>query len=92
VIFGASLAGRVATYFERASAPEARDPFPQLTPREREILDLIAKGRTNPQIAQALYLAPKTVRNNVSTIFMKLQVAGRGEATVAARDAGLGRA
>ena len=93
VIFGAALASRIGEYFARASSPApAADPFPQLTPREREILDLLAAGRTNPQIAQTLYLSPKTVRNNVSTIFMKLQVADRGEAARTARDAGLGKA
>jgi DNA-binding NarL/FixJ family response regulator len=91
IVFGASLAARISDFFSRASTPAARDPFPQLTPREKEILELIASGRSNPQIAQVLYLSPKTVRNNVSTIFMKLQVADRGEAAVAARDAGLGR-
>ncbi|MBN6057079.1 response regulator transcription factor, partial [Nonomuraea sp. RK-328] len=65
--------------------------FPQLTPREREILSLIAAGRSNPQIASALFLSPKTVRNNVSNIFAKLHVADRTEAIVRARDAGLGR-
>jgi DNA-binding NarL/FixJ family response regulator len=91
IVFGASLAARISEFFSRAGSPTPRDPFPQLTPREKEILELIASGRSNPQIAQALYLSPKTVRNNVSTIFMKLQVADRGAAAVAARDAGLGR-
>ena len=89
VVFGAALASRIAGFFARAGAAR-RDPFPQLTPREKEILALIAAGRTNPQIAESLFLAPKTVRNAVSTILMKLQVASRGEAGAAARDAGLG--
>jgi Response regulator containing a CheY-like receiver domain and an HTH DNA-binding domain len=91
VIFGASLASRMADYFARAAAPASSTPFPQLTPREREILDLLAAGRTNPQIAQALYLSPKTVRNHVSMIFAKLGVDDRGGAVVLAREAGLGR-
>jgi DNA-binding NarL/FixJ family response regulator len=63
-----------------------------LTEREREILDLIAAGLANAAIAECLVLSPKTVRNNVSSIFGKLQVAGRAEAIVRAREAGLGRA
>ncbi|MEV1005324.1 response regulator transcription factor [Nonomuraea sp. NPDC050202] len=88
-IFGPAIARRVAEYF----APPARQDdttFPQLTPREREILSLIAAGRSNPQIASALFLSPKTVRNNVSNIFAKLHVADRTEAIIRARDAGLG--
>ncbi|MBA2396475.1 MAG: response regulator transcription factor [Ktedonobacteraceae bacterium] len=63
--------------------------FPELTEREREILILIAQGYTNPAIAEKLVISPKTVRNHVSTIFSKLQVAGRAEAIIRARDAGL---
>ncbi|WP_400994683.1 response regulator [Agromyces sp. GXQ0307] len=92
LVFGAAIARRVAEFFAAgpASAPAA-EVFPQLTAREREVLDLLAAGRSNPQIAQALFLSPKTVRNNVSNIFAKLQVADRAEAIVRARDAGLGR-
>jgi DNA-binding NarL/FixJ family response regulator len=89
VVFGASLARRVADFFA-AGPPAATDAFPQLTAREREILDLVAAGRSNAQIAAALYLSPKTVRNNVSNVFAKLQVADRAEAIVRAREAGLG--
>ncbi|MGR0220817.1 response regulator [Agromyces sp. ZXT2-6] len=93
LVFGAAIARRVAEFFAAgpATAPAAA-VFPQLTAREREVLDLLAAGRSNPQIAQALFLSPKTVRNNVSNIFAKLQVADRAEAIVRARDAGLGRA
>lgn len=91
VIFGASLASRVSGFFSRAASPVPAEPFPQLTPREREILDLLAAGRTNPQIAQALFLSPKTVRNHVSMIFTKLHVDDRGDAVALAREAGLGR-
>ena len=93
-IFGPAVARRVAAYFSGeaprrpTSPPEA---FPSLTAREREVLELLAAGRTNAQIAAALFLSPKTVRNNVSNVFAKLQVAGRSEAIVRARDAGLGR-
>ncbi|WP_369688428.1 response regulator [Actinomadura macra] len=92
VIFGPALAGRIAEYFARiADAPSAAPvPFPQLTGREREVLELIALGLGNAQIAERLGLSPKTVRNNASTVFAKLQVAGRAEAIARARDAGLG--
>jgi DNA-binding NarL/FixJ family response regulator len=67
------------------------DPvFPELTEREREILDLIARGETNTEIAQRLVLSPHTVRNHISSIFSKLQVADRAEAIIRARNAGLG--
>ncbi|MFF2271086.1 response regulator [Agromyces sp. NPDC058136] len=90
-IFGPRIAARVAEFFARP--PVAADPvaFPQLTGREREILELVASGRSNGDIAEHLFLSPKTVRNNVSNIFTKLQVSGRAEAVIAARDAGLGR-
>ena len=64
--------------------------FPELTEREREVLDLIAQGLNNPEIAERLYLSPKTVRNHISNIFSKLQVADRAQAIVRAREAGLG--
>ena len=71
-----------------SAPPEA---FPELTEREREILTLIARHETNPEIAKRLYLSPKTVRNHVSNIFTKLQVADRAQAIIRAREAGLGR-
>jgi DNA-binding NarL/FixJ family response regulator len=89
-IFGPAVAGRLLQFF--AAGPEsAALPFPQLTPREREILDLMAGGLTNAEIGQRLFLSSKTVSNNVSVIFDKLQVAGRPKAIVQARNAGLGR-
>ncbi|MBC3193868.1 response regulator transcription factor [Pseudonocardia sp. C8] len=91
VVFGPALARRIADFFAAPAAVPA-GAFPELTAREREILDLLAAGRSNPQIAGALYLSPKTVRNNVSNIFAKLHVADRAEAIVRARDAGMGRA
>ncbi|GAA0908929.1 response regulator transcription factor [Virgisporangium aurantiacum] len=91
VVFGAALALRIAEFFAGAAASAVAEPFPQLTVREREILDLLAAGRSNGQIAGTLYLSPKTVRNTVSNVFAKLQVADRAEAIVRARDAGLGR-
>jgi DNA-binding NarL/FixJ family response regulator len=88
-IFGATLAQRIAEFFA-AGPPTQTEVFPQLTAREREILELLAAGRTNAQIAATLYLSPKTVRNNVSNVFAKLQVTDRAEAILRAREAGLG--
>ena len=87
-IFSPGIAERVMAYFSRGQRNP--DPFPELTDREREILELIAKGLTNQAIADRLYLSPKTVRNQVSEIYGKLQVASRGEAVAKAKDAGLG--
>lgn len=89
-IFGPAIARRLVQYFSGTRPPSYADAFPQLTEREREILHLIAEHRTNPEIASMLALAPKTIRNHVSNIFMKLQVATRTEAIIRARDAGLG--
>ena len=76
--------------FFAAPAPAApAQAFPELTEREREILTLIAQGYNNNDIADKLVLSPKTVRNNVSNIFSKLQVADRAQAIVRARAAGL---
>jgi DNA-binding NarL/FixJ family response regulator len=90
-IFGPAIARRLMQYFAapRPSAPP--DAFPELTEREHEILELIARHETNPEIAKRLYLSPKTVRNHVSNIFTKLQVADRAQAIIRAREAGLGR-
>ena len=64
-------------------------PFPELTPRETDILALVARGLTNPEIGEQLHLSAKTVANNVSMILTKLHVTQRGQAIVLARDAGL---
>ncbi|NHA67980.1 response regulator transcription factor [Phycicoccus sp. CMS6Z-2] len=90
VVFGAVLAGRIAEFFAHPRA-EAASPFPQLSPREHEILDLVAGGLSNGQIAARLFLSQKTVRNHVSAVLTKLQAADRAEAIIRARDAGLGR-
>ena len=90
-IFGPSIAKRLIQYFAtpRPSAPP--DAFPELTDREHEILALIARHDTNPEIAKRLYLSPKTVRNHVSNIFTKLHVSDRAQAIIRAREAGLGQ-
>jgi DNA-binding NarL/FixJ family response regulator len=87
IIFGADLAARMLGYFTAAPAPPV---FPQLTDRERQVLELVAQGQANPAIAARLGLSHKTVRNHVSNILTKLQVADRAQAIVQARDAGLG--
>ena len=89
-IFSPAIAGRLIDFFAapRPSAPP--QAFPELTEREREILNLIAQGHSNPEIAERLVLSPHTVRNYVSNIFSKLQVVDRAQAIVRAREAGLG--
>jgi DNA-binding NarL/FixJ family response regulator len=86
-IFGASVAQRLTSLVGARPAPA---PFPELTPRERDVLELLAQGRANADIAHRLGLREKTVRNQVSVIFSKLEVVGRAEAIVKAREAGMG--
>jgi len=88
-IFGPGVAQRMLRFF--AGVPPVSEPFPELTTRERQILDLLAAGLFNAAIAGRLNVAPKTVANNVSSIFDKLQVADRAQAIVRAREAGLGK-
>jgi DNA-binding NarL/FixJ family response regulator len=92
-IFGPTIAQRLTEYFAtpgRAPTTAADQAFPNLTEREHEILSLIAEGYTNTAIASRLYLSPKTVRNYVSSIFTKLEVADRSQAIIRAREAGFG--
>ena len=88
-IFGSSVARRVLARL--TAPPPERDPFPQLTPREHDVLDLLACGLSNPAIAARLELSLKTINNLTSSVFAKLHVAGRTEAALLARDNGLGR-
>lgn len=90
-IFGPAIARRLIDFFSAPPTPTVAAPFPELTARERDILDLLAAGLSNAAIADRLGLATKTVANNVSAVFAKLQVADRAQAIVRARDAGLGR-
>ncbi|MBK9714852.1 MAG: response regulator transcription factor [Kouleothrix sp.] len=90
-IFSPAIAQRMIRYFSLPRPTVAELAFPELTEREREILDLIAQGHSNAEIAARLVLSLKTVQNHVSNIFSKLQVADRAHAIVRARDAGLGR-
>jgi DNA-binding NarL/FixJ family response regulator len=89
-IFSPSIATRVLSFFATPMPAAQPHPFPTLTEREREILALIAHGHSNLTIADRLVLSPKTVRNYVSEIFGKLQVADRTQAALRAREAGLG--
>jgi len=90
VIFGQSIATKLQTFFSVSRSPSV-DPFPELTDREDEVLELIAQGRSNAEIAARLGISDKTVRNHVANVFNKLRVADRAQAIVRARDAGLGR-
>jgi DNA-binding NarL/FixJ family response regulator len=87
-IFSPGVAQRVLGFF--AAPTRADDPFPELTAREREVLDLVAAGRRNQAIAEQLFLSPKTIANHISSIFAKLAVTDRSEAIVRARRGGLG--
>ncbi len=89
-IFGSALARRLIGYFSGGAGAGTAVPFAHLTAREREVLDKVAAGRSNGGIARDLGLSEKTVRNHLSNIFVKLQVADRAEAIVRAREAGLG--
>ncbi len=89
-IFGPAVAARVMRYFAGAGPQPEELAFPELTPREHEILDLVAAGANNPTIARRLSLSAKTVANHVSNILTKLQAADRAEAIIRARRAGLG--
>lgn len=91
MILSEPIAERVQQFFS-GTPEQALSNFPELTPREQEVLSLIAKGLTNNAIASRLGLSPKTVRNQVSEIYSKLGVSDRAEAIVRAREAGLGKA
>jgi DNA-binding NarL/FixJ family response regulator len=88
-IFSPVIAARLMDYFAAGRASSHVATFPELTEREREILALIARGRSNAEIAEELTLSLKTVRNHASNIYNKLQVADRTQAALRAREAGL---
>jgi DNA-binding NarL/FixJ family response regulator len=90
-IFGLEIAKRLIHFFAGPRPAALPNAFPELTERERELLDLIAQHHTNPEIAERLELSLKTVRNHVSNIFSKLQVVDRAQAILRAKEAGLGR-
>jgi DNA-binding NarL/FixJ family response regulator len=90
-VFGPGVAERIIRFFSvpRSTAPQRI--FPELTEREEEVLSLVAQGKSNQEISRKLFVSLKTVRNHVSNILVKLQVADRAQAVIRARDAGLGR-
>lgn len=90
-VFGPSVARRIVGFFLESTLRYSGNVFPSLTSREREVLDLVAAGKRNGEIARGLQLSEKTVRNHLSAIFTKLQVTDRSAAIVRAREAGLGR-
>ncbi len=85
-VFGSAIATKLVTYFDS----NRNRPFPELTPREHDVLQHLARGLNNEVIAAELDLSLKTVRNNVSAIFTKLRVADRAQAIIRARESGLG--
>ena len=90
-LFAPGVAQRLLAYLGTPRGRAQEHIFPELTEREREVLNLIAAGNNNATIANKLVLSPKTVRNHISNIFSKLQVADRAEAIIRAREAGMGR-
>jgi DNA-binding NarL/FixJ family response regulator len=94
-LFSPAIAKRIMRFFAehgtkiRNSMPE--DAFPELTPRELEVLRMVAQAKRNNEIAETLVISDKTVRNHITSIFSKLQVVDRAQAIIKARDAGLGK-
>lgn len=89
-IFSPAIARRLVSMLAEARQKARPEAFPELTERERQTLDLMAQGHKNAAIADRLHLSPKTVRNYVTSIFDKLELADRSQAIIRARDAGLG--
>ncbi|WP_308797332.1 response regulator transcription factor [Agromyces silvae] len=90
VLFGADVARRAMAFLGGASPDQAPKPFPELTDRETEVLDLVARGLDNGSIARTLVLTNKTVRNYVYGIITKLGAPDRSALIVIAREAGFG--
>jgi len=90
-LFGPAIANRLTRFFKNPGGMTKQSAFPELTDREFEVLELIAKALNNQEIAEVLHISIKTVSNHISNIFNKLQVADRTEAIFKARDAGLGK-
>ncbi len=91
ILFGPAIAARVTQFFTKAQPLGVEEPFPDLTDREREILALMVRHHTNPEIAQQLGIADKTIRNHISNIFNKLQVVDRAQAIAKAKGVDAGR-
>ncbi len=90
-VFGPGVAERIIGFFSAPRAVAPQRAFPELTEREEEVLALVAQGKSNREISRQLFVSLKTVRNHVSHILLKLQVADRAQAVIRARDAGMGR-
>jgi DNA-binding NarL/FixJ family response regulator len=90
-VFGPGVAERIIGFFSAPRSAAPQRAFPELTEREEEVLSLVAQGKGNREIARQLFVSLKTVRNHVSNILLKLQVADRAQAVIRARDAGMGR-
>jgi DNA-binding NarL/FixJ family response regulator len=90
VLFGPAIAERVLELFARKPVVSAPIAFPSLTAREREVLDHVARGESNPEIARSLFVSPRTIGNHVSMILAKLHARDRTDVAIRARNAGLG--
>ena len=90
-VFGEQVAAALLAQAARRTTPTAHHEFPMLSAREIEVLDLVAAGRSNAEIAAQLFVTPKTARNHVSNLLTKLGAATRAQAIARGRDAGLGR-
>lgn len=90
-VFGPGVAERIMSFFSTPRPTVPQRAFPELTEREEEILSLVAEGKSNQEISRQLFVSLKTVRNHVSNILLKLQVADRAQAVIRAREAGIGR-
>ena len=91
-VFSPTVADRLGGFFSGMSAQPGREAFPQLTEREREVLELLARGYDNRGIARELFLSDKTVRNHVSNVLARLEAPDRAAAILRARRAGMGQA
>ena len=89
-VYGGSVASRIVAQFANGAGIRTVSAFPELTPREREVLELLAAGCRNHEIARRLGMSEKTVRNHVSQVLLKLQVTDRTAAALKAREAGVG--
>jgi DNA-binding NarL/FixJ family response regulator len=90
-VFGPGVAERIMGFFSAPRPAAPQRAFPELTEREEEVLSLVAEGKSNQEISRQLYVSLKTVRNHVSNILVKLQVADRAQAVIRAREAGMSR-
>src|SRR5215218_193849 len=89
-VFGPGVAERIIGFFSAPRPAAPQRAFPELTEREEEVLSLVAQGKSNQEISRQLFVSLKTVRNHVSNILLKLQVADRAQAVIRAREAGMG--